>query len=122
MPLENVVGSNVFNILAVLGFSSLVSDGGIAVSEATLSLDLWVMLAVAFACVPVMITGREIARWEGGVFIAYYVVYTAYLVMAAVHFEQLPDASVAVLGYLLPLTVITLVVSLVRQNGASKTP
>ncbi len=118
----NVVGSNVFNILAVLGFSSLVSDGGIAVSEATRSLDLWVMLAVAFACVPVMITGREIARWEGGVFIAYYVVYTAYLVMAAIHYEQLPDASVAVLGYLLPLTVITLVVSLVRQNGASKTP
>ena len=116
----NVVGSNIFNILAVLGFSSMVSGGGIAVSEATRNLDLWVMLAVAFACLPVMITGREIARWEGGVFIAYYVVYTAYLVMAAIHAEQLPDASMVVLGYLLPLTVITLVVSLVRQNGAAK--
>ena len=116
----NVVGSNIFNILAVLGFSSLVSDSGISVSEASRNLDLWVMLAVAFACVPVMITGREIARWEGGVFIAYYAVYTAYLVMAAIHYDQLPDASMAVLGYLLPLTVITLVVSLVRQNGAAK--
>ena len=118
----NVVGSNIFNILAVLGFSSLVADGGIAVSEATRNLDLWVMLAVAFACVPVMITGREIARWEGGVFIVYYVVYTAYLVLAAVRYDRLPDASLAVLGYLLPLTVITLIVSFVHQNNKGKTP
>jgi len=118
----NVVGSNIFNILAVLGLSSLVADGGIAVSEATRNLDLWVMLAVAFACVPVMITGREIARWEGGVFIAYYVVYTAYLVLAAVRYDRLPDASMAVLGYLLPLTVITLIVSFVHQNNKGKTP
>ncbi|HAG75049.1 MAG TPA: sodium:calcium antiporter, partial [Thauera sp.] len=68
----NVVGSNVFNILAVLGVTGIVSGAGLPVSEAARNFDLWVMLAVAFACLPIMITGREIARWEGGVFLAYY--------------------------------------------------
>ncbi|HNS94162.1 MAG TPA: calcium/sodium antiporter, partial [Thauera sp.] len=67
----NVVGSNVFNILAVLGVTGIVSGAGLPVSEAARNFDLWVMLAVAFACLPIMITGREIARWEGGVFLAY---------------------------------------------------
>jgi len=79
----NVVGSNVFNILAVLGVTGLVSSGGLPVSDAARNFDLWVMLAVAFACLPIMISGREIARWEGGVFIAYYAIYTAWLVLQA---------------------------------------
>lgn len=35
------------------------------------------------ACLPVFLTGREIARWEGGLFLGYYVAYVAYLVLAA---------------------------------------
>lgn len=62
---QRVVGSNVFNILAVLGVTGLVSNGSLPVSEAARNFDLWVMLAVAFACLPIMISGREIARWEG---------------------------------------------------------
>jgi len=117
----NVVGSNIFNVLAVLGFSSLVADGGIAVSEAARNFDLWVMLAVALACLPIAVTGREISRWEGGVFIAYYVAYTAYLVLAATQHDSLPAFSAVMLGYVLPLTVITLIVSFVR-NGIRTPP
>ncbi len=116
----NVVGSNIFNIFAVLGFSSLIADGGILVSDAARNFDLWVMLAVAFACLPIVITGREIARWEGGVFIAYYAAYTAYLVLAAVQHSSLPTFSSVMLSYVLPLTVITLIVSFVRQNNAGQ--
>ena len=79
----NVVGSNIFNILAVLGASGIASGTGLPVSEAARNFDLWVMLAVAFACLPIMITGREIARWEGSVFLAYYAAYTAWLVLRA---------------------------------------
>ena len=56
--------------LWVLGVTGLVSSGGLPVSDAARNFDLWVMLAVAFACLPIMISGREIARWEGGVFLA----------------------------------------------------
>jgi cation:H+ antiporter len=113
----NVVGSNIFNIFACLGFASIIADGGIAVSEAARNFDLWVMLAVAFACLPIVITGREIARWEGGVFIAYYAAYTAYLVLAATQHGSLPTFSAVMLSYVLPLTVITLIVSLVHGHG-----
>ena len=113
----NGVGSNIFNILAVLGASGIASGTGLPVSEAARNFDLWVMLAVAFACLPIMITGREIARWEGGVFLAYYAAYTAWLVLQAQQHTSLPAFSGIMLGYVMPLTVITVVVSIVRSNG-----
>ena len=113
----NVVGSNVFNILAVLGAAGIASGAGLPVSEAARNFDLWVMLAVAFACLPIMITGREIARWEGVVFLAYYAAYTAWLVLQAQQHASLPAFSGIMLGYVMPITVITIVVSIVRSNG-----
>jgi cation:H+ antiporter len=112
----NVIGSNVFNLLAVLGAAGLVSAGGLAVPDAARNFDLWVMLAVAFACLPILMTGREIARWEGGVFLAYYAAYTAYLVLAAQRHDALPAYSSIMLSYVMPLTVITLVVSFMRRR------
>jgi cation:H+ antiporter len=113
----NVVGSNVFNIFAVIGATGLVSSAGIPVPEAARNFDLWVMLAVAFACLPILMTGREIARWEGGVFLGYYAAYTAWLVLSAQQHTVLPAFSGVMLGYVMPLTVITLIVSVVRHNG-----
>ena len=48
----NVVGSNIFNILSVLGTASAVSADGVRVSAAALQLDIPVMIAVAVACLP----------------------------------------------------------------------
>jgi cation:H+ antiporter len=113
----NVVGSNTFNILGCLGLSGLVSGGaGLVMAPALLSFDIWVMLAVALACLPVFMTGREIARWEGGVFVGYYVAYVAYLVLAAQQHDALPFFSTAMLSFVLPLTVVTLVVMLLRPG------
>jgi cation:H+ antiporter len=72
----NVVGSNTFNILGCLGLSGLAAGGaGLAMPAAVLNFDIWVMIAVALACLPVFLSGREIARWEGGVFFLYYAAY-----------------------------------------------
>ena len=113
----NVVGSCVFNIFAVVGAAGLVSVGGIPVPEAARNFDLWVMLAAAFACVPILLTDRAIARWEGALFLAYYGAYVAYLVLAAQQHDALPAYSSVMLGFVMPLTVITVVVSVVRHNG-----
>lgn len=118
----NVVGSNIFNIFACMGVAGFIADGGLMVSETARNFDLWVMLAVAFACLPIVITGREIARWEGGVFLAYYAAYTLYLILAATQHESLPAFSTTMLSYVLPLTVITLIVSFVRGNVKSPPP
>jgi cation:H+ antiporter len=112
----NVVGSNTFNILGCLGLSSLVAGGaGLAVPPSILVFDIWVMLAVALACLPVFMSGREIARWEGGVFVAYYVAYVAYLILAAQQHDALQAYSATMLSFVLPITVITLVVVMLRK-------
>jgi cation:H+ antiporter len=113
----NVVGSNIFNILGCLGISGVVAGGaGLVVAPSLLAFDIWVMLAVALACLPMFITGGEIARWEGGVFAGYYVAYVAYLILAAQEHEALGAFSSVMLSFVVPLTVITLVVAVVRRR------
>lgn len=114
----NVVGSNTFNILGCLGVSGLLSGGtGLAVPPAVLNFDLWVMIAVALACLPVFLTGREIARWEGAVFVGYYLAYIGYLILRAQQHDALPAFSAAMLGFVVPLTVVALVVAVIRPAG-----
>ena len=111
----NVVGSNVFNILGCLGLSGLVSGStGLVIAPAVLAFDLWVMLAVTLACLPVFVTGRCIARWEGALFLGYYVAYVTYLILAVQKHAALPFFSSAMLSFVLPLTVVTLVVLMLR--------
>ena len=113
----NVIGSNVFNIFAVLGVTGVITTGGLPIPEAARNFDLWVMLAVAFACLPIMLTDHEISRWEGAVFVGYYAAYTAYLILEAQQHALLPAYSSAMISYVLPITVITIIVSLMRNNG-----
>jgi cation:H+ antiporter len=105
----NVVGSNIFNILAVLGITSVVAPGGIEVSPAVVGFDLPVMIAVALACLPIFFTGGTISRKEGVLLLAYYVAYTAYLILAASHHDALPRFSAVMLEFVIPLTVVTMI-------------
>lgn len=119
----NVVGSCTFNILGCLGLAALLSGNlGLAVPAALLNFDLWVMIAVALACLPVFLTGREIARWEGAVFILYYVAYVVYLVLASQQHAALEVFSTAMLGFVIPITVITLIVVLIRRVPPTQIP
>ncbi len=106
----NVVGSNLFNILSVLGLSALVSPAGLPAASALLRFDLPVMIAVAVACLPVFASGSVIARWEGALFFLYYAAYTAYVVLAAQQHDALPAFSAAMQAFVLPLTAVTLAV------------
>lgn len=117
----NVVGSNTFNILGCVGLSGLVSgSSGLDLAPSLLNFDIWVMLAVALACLPVFLTGREIARWEGALFLGYYVAYVAYLVLAAQQHDALQAYSATMLGFVVQLTIITLVVVWLREPAAPK--
>jgi len=116
----NVVGSSTFNILGCLGVSGLLASGGLTMAPSVMAFDIWVMLAVALACLPVFLSGREIARWEGAVFVTYYIAYVAYLILAAQQHAALGTFSTAMMSFVVPLTVITLVVSLLpRRSGTA---
>ncbi|HSF15999.1 MAG TPA: calcium/sodium antiporter [Vicinamibacteria bacterium] len=116
----NVVGSNIFNILAVLGLSAAVSQSGVVVARAAVLFDTPVMVAVAFACLPVFFTGYEIARWEGMVFVGYYGAYTAYLILHASSHPSLPWFQDALVLFALPLTVLTLGLVTLRAIRSGK--
>lgn len=116
----NVVGSNIFNILCVLGVSSTIGPTGVAVSPSAMSFDIPVMIAVAVACLPIFVTGHLISRWEGALFLFYYVAYTIYLVLHATGHGILQDYSSVMLWFVLPLTAITLGLSLWRALRAHR--
>ena len=112
----NVVGSNIFNLLAVLGLTSLVAPDGVPVAAAALAFDLPVMIAVALACLPIFFTGFRVARWEGWLFLVYYAAYVLYLILAASQHDALPLFSSAMLFFVVPLTALTLLVLVVRER------
>ena len=116
----NVIGSNIFNILAVLGGSSLFSADGLTVSASALRFDIPVMIAVAVICLPVFITGQLIARWEGLLFLSYYVAYTAYLIMDSANYETLPIFSNILLFVVFPATILSLGVSFLPSFRKSR--
>lgn len=111
----NVVGSNIFNILVVLGLTAIFAPAGVPVPASALTFDLPVMLAVAIACLPVLFSKHLIARWEGGLFFAYYLAYTLFIVLTAMEHENLPMFTQAMVGFVIPLTLVTLAVSLWRN-------
>ncbi len=106
LAIGNVVGSNVFNLLGILGVASLATPGGLVVPAGVLGFDAWVMLAVAVVCLPVFVSGMGVARWEGAVFLLGYVAYTAVLVRLATTGAPPPDPTTLVWALGAPTLVL----------------
>ncbi len=111
----NVVGSNLFNLLGVLGAAALVAPAGIPVPESALHFDLPVMVAASVACLPIFFHGRAVYRWEGALFLAYYVAYTAWLVLVSSGSAWMPPFEAGMVYFAVPLTMVTLAVLVYRQ-------
>ncbi len=109
MAVGNIVGSNIFNIGMVLGLPAIIFGEGIPVPPAAIALDLPLLLATALALLPIAFTGFMIARWEGGLFVALYIAYTVYLVLASTQHAALAGFTDVMLWFVLPLVAVTLV-------------
>jgi cation:H+ antiporter len=116
----NVVGSNAFNLLGVLGASGLASPGGLPVQASMIALDFPLMTAAAVACLPLFAPGRMIPRWQGWAFLAVYVAYTVYLVLDATKHEAAAGYGAAMLRFVVPLTVMTFTVIALRVLRGEK--
>jgi cation:H+ antiporter len=102
----NVLGSNLFNLLGVLGLAGVLAPAGIPVSQEALSLDLPVMLVSALVLVPICWNGFMIKRWEGFLLMAYYFAYIAYLVVKA-NDSDITDLMRTAGLIVVPLTLVT---------------
>jgi cation:H+ antiporter len=111
----NVVGSNLYNLTLVLGLGGILGPDGIPVSTGVLGFDLPFMIIVAAACLPIFFTGARIDRWEGALFVGYYLAYAACLFLKAVDHQVLPLFSGIMWLFVVPLTAVTLAVIVFRE-------
>jgi cation:H+ antiporter len=73
VAIANMIGSNIFNVLGILGIAALLRP--LPVSPAVVSSDLWWMLGTALLLLPLIHSGGRISRPEGGVLLAAYATY-----------------------------------------------
>ncbi|EDX87740.1 putative K+-dependent Na+/Ca+ exchanger [Synechococcus sp. PCC 7335] len=124
LAVGNVIGSNIFNILVVLGLTSAVSETGIHISNSAQRFDIPVMLAVAIMCLPIFFTDNQVSRREGILLLSYYVLYVGYLVANAADPDSIWTGSINLI--VVPLTLLMLCLLswrtwlTFRRKGAAK--
>jgi len=89
LALGNVLGSNLFNILAIMGLTSMVTP--VPVPDMIMRIDLWVMLAAALAITPFVVNKSSITRLTGLVFVLSYILYI-FLVLSP-HVSAVSDVA-----------------------------
>jgi cation:H+ antiporter len=82
LALGNLMGSNIFNILGILGVTSLIAN--VNVKQSIISFDMLVMLAIVLVTLPMILKGK-ISRFEGWILMFIYFAYTAYMVFEAIN-------------------------------------
>ena len=73
------------------------------------------MIAVPLACLPIFYTGNIVARWEGALFLAYYMAYVVYIIIDTAGHDTLPLYSSTMLLFVVPLTMLGLLISFLRD-------
>lgn len=81
IALGNVVGSNIYNLLGILGATALIHP--VAVDPQILHFDVWVMAGATLALIVFSLSGAKISRFEGACFLAAYGAYIAWLIRLA---------------------------------------
>ena len=78
ISIGNLIGSNLFNILAILGITSMVKE--IDVSDDILNFDIPWLLGISFLIFPLMFFGRKLSRWKGVVLFLFYILYIYFVI------------------------------------------
>ena len=79
LSIGNLMGSNIFNIFAVIGITSMVRPMG--VSDNAINFDMWWMIGVALFMAVALFTGNKIKRWEGILMLATYAAYMVVILL-----------------------------------------
>lgn len=101
----NIVGSNLFNLLFVLGSAAVVVPVGIPVDSVVLRADIPLMIGASLLCLPIF-AGYVVARWEGFLFLLLYAAYVTFVLLRATSHPWLGTYSQFMLAFGLPLTAL----------------
>lgn len=81
IAIGNVIGSNIFNILFILGSSSIIAQKGISVANNITYYDIPFLLFLSVLSFPFLLSGKKVVKWEGVVFLLLYLGYCFYLIL-----------------------------------------
>ncbi len=115
----NVVGSNIFNMLGVLGVTGIVAPQSIAVADHVLAFDLPVAIFAALITVPVFFVDNSVSRSDAALYLTYFVAYNAYIVMRAVNNPAVGTLQTVMMVYI-PATFLWLVFAAWRHHQQQK--
>ncbi len=110
----NVIGSNLFNLLGVLGVTALAAPTPLSVSPNALDFDLPVMLGVAVLCLPVFYSGYRVTRAEGLLFLGLYLAYGLHVVSFTTGMPLAGQLERLMLFYVLPALLAFLLFTSLR--------
>lgn len=113
----NAVGSNIFNLLGVLGLGALLAPNGISIPESVLQLDFPVMVFVALVSLPIFYIDNRISRGEGALLMSYYVTYITYIILQASNSSSLHIITLFI-AFFTPVTFAALIVIASRSSRA----
>lgn len=118
IAIGNVVGSNIFNICSVLGFSGFASLGALTVTPAMIAVDIPLVIGTALICLPFFRVGYQFTRANGAVFLGSYALYVVYLVLRETANPNLAAYSAVLFGVVIPAIIVgTVVVSVAALRG-----
>ncbi len=107
----NVIGSNLFNLLGVLGVTAVIAPTPLSISPNALDFDLPVMLGVAALCLPMFYSGYRITRAEGLVLLGLYTAYGLHVVTFTTGMPLAARLEHLMLFYILPLLALFVLLS-----------
>lgn len=81
VAIGNLMGSSIYNILAILGFICLIPSQSIVVERDLLTFDIPLLAGLMLICIPVFVSGSRISRPEGGIFVCLYLGYLSWLLL-----------------------------------------
>ncbi len=115
IAIGNVIGSNIFNLVGVLGLSALFSPNGFAFDAALNLPDFGVMLAAAALCLPIAVSGLQISRAEGLLLLGAYLGYMALVALRALDPSSAFAANAAILSLAIILPSVAVLLSVLER-------
>lgn len=115
LAVGNAVGSNLVNILFVLGSCAIVAPGGIPVAPDAIYTNLPIMILTALACLPIFYTGYQIERRDGAMLLMFYAAYLVFLCLKATGHAWSGPFTTAMTYGILPAAVLWLVIRTIHD-------
>ncbi len=106
----SIIGSNILNLLAVLGVSGLFIQGPIPVQDVLIRFDIPLLIVISILCVPIFYTGYRITRWEGGIFLFFYGSYLYYLYLSGTGHHLLELFTFLMSRWIIPMIILIIVI------------